>query len=159
MNPKSIRRLLIAVFSVAAAVFSFGLSSAAQAATVSNVDTPISFTSLSPCTSELIAFSGVEHDTLNMTFDNSGGVHVELHINFQNVSGTGLSSGTTYQLPSTLNQTYNAQPGLVETTTFTEPLIAPGPGNNLFLHETAHITVNPDGTVTSSFDNSTVTCQ
>ena len=38
-------------------------------------------------------------------------------------------------------------------------LIGPGPGNNLFVHETFHITVNADGDVTVVHDSGSVDCK
>jgi hypothetical protein len=38
-------------------------------------------------------------------------------------------------------------------------MIGQGPGNNFSVHETEHITVLPDFTVTVFFDNFSVTCK
>jgi hypothetical protein len=37
-------------------------------------------------------------------------------------------------------------------------MTAPGPGNNLRVHELVHVTTNTNGDVTAAVDNTTVDC-
>jgi hypothetical protein len=125
-----------------------------------NQDIPISFVDFSPCTGELISFSGTIHVVERETVDGSGGIQIGIHENYQGVTGVGLTTGTVYHAPGVLNQQLNFTNGAT-TQTFTEDVryIAPGRDNNLLVHYNQHITINPDGTVTAFVDNVRITCQ
>src|SRR2546422_11625289 len=65
---------------------------------------PIVGTFPNPCTGELIAFTGAVHVLIGQFIDGIGGLELTLHSNFQGVTGTGLMTAATYQIPSEWRQ-------------------------------------------------------
>ena len=133
-------------------------TTAARAATVFNVTFPISFPATNPCNGEMITFSGNEHDAFHLTFDGSGGVHIVFHANFQDVTGVG-SFGNKYQLPADANDSFNAKVAQEENVTLSELVVSQGSAPNFVVKFDFHTTINPDGTVTSYFNNFTTACR
>jgi hypothetical protein len=172
MNSKSIlfggwRRLILLTFPLLTVVFSlmFMTTVQASASTVTTSTTfPISLTVFVPCaaggTGENVALSGNLHDLFTVTFDGNGGFHLYASDNPQGVSGVGLTTGNKYQ--GTGITLFDAQGTAGGTSVFTFVnnfrIIGSGPGNNLLVHENFHVTVNPDGTVTSFHDDFSITC-
>jgi hypothetical protein len=58
----------------------------------------------SPCTGELIAFAGQMHVLVGQFIDGTGALELTLESNFQGITGTGLMTGTPYQIPSSSQQ-------------------------------------------------------
>ena len=111
---------------------------------------------------EYVALSGSLHDLFHVTLDGAGGFHLDVQDNAQAVSGVGLTSGVKYQGTGVTRFDENFTAGRTSVFTFVNPyfrIIGQGPGNNLLVHENLHVTVNPDGTVTSFHDNFSLTCQ
>ena len=132
----------------------------ARAAVFIQQDIPISITGFDSCTGEDILVSGTAHEVGAATLDNAGGAHIVAHVNFQDVSGVGLTSGTVYHATAATTIEADLTNGAQEATmTVDERFVAPGGNNNLFLHATLHTTINADGTVTSVVDNVTTGCQ
>jgi hypothetical protein len=136
---------------------------AAATTVTTSTDSPISL--VVPCAmqgaGEAVTLSGSLHDLFHVTFDGAGGLHLDVHENPQGVSGVGLTSGVKYQGTGGTRFDANGTAGstLVVTVVNNLRVIGQGPGNNLLVHENLHVTVNPDGTVTSSHDNVSTTCQ
>src|SRR5437879_4134204 len=65
---------------------------------------PLVGTFPNPCTGELIAFTGDVHVLIGQFIDGTGALELTLHSNFQGVTGTGLMTGATYQIPSDSRQ-------------------------------------------------------
>lgn len=150
--------LLIAIFGVLVAF----AASRVYAATITNdQDVPISGSVPNPCTGNIDTFSGTEHLHESETFSPSGTVHADalLHI-----SGLKLQDATVGQCSGqasdfeSINTTTSSLP-LTETAHMTIQFECSGPANNFSVDEQAHITINPDGTVTVSFDNFDIVCQ
>ena len=152
------RWLFIAFPPLAAILFALALVMPALAATVINIDIPLSGTVFNPCNGENVAVSGNEHDTFELTFDGHGGVHVVFTGNLEGVTGVG-DQGNTYQIPGAFHDQYNARVGFEETFTETFQIVSHGSAPNFTFHEDAHITVNPNGTVTEFHDHFSTTCQ
>jgi hypothetical protein len=137
-------------------------SFAAAALTISQ-DFPIDLFAFVPCAAggagELVELTGQLHDLFHITQNNAGGVVVRILDNPQGVSGVGLTTGTKYQGTGGTQQTFTAAVG--ETNTFVNNfrVVGQGPNNNFVVHETAHLTVNANGTVTASVDNLTIDCK
>ena len=111
---------------------------------------------------EDVLVSGTLHIVSNFNIDNSGGVHGKIHFQPQEATGLGLITGDTYQATGVTQQTMNVNAGgLPFTATFVNNfrLIAPGPGNNLQVHQTIHTTINENGVLTADVDNSSVECR
>jgi len=138
----------------------------ASASTVTtSTEFPISLTVFIPCaaggTGEFVALSGDLHDLFHVTFDGNGGFHLDAQDNPQGVSGVGLTTGDKYQGTGVTRFDFNGTAGgtIVYTAVNNFRIIGSGPGNNFLVHDNFHITVNPNGTVTSSHDNFSVTCK
>jgi hypothetical protein len=108
---------------------------------------------------ELVDLSGTLHVLLHTTLDGSGGFHAKTHFQPQGVVGVGLTTGDIYQGTGATQNHLNGSVG--EESTFVDNfrLIGPGPGNNLLLHETVHVTVNANGVVTALVSNFSVECR
>jgi len=150
--------LLIAVFGV---LFAFAASRVYAATVVNDQNIPISGSVSNPCTGNTDTFTGTEHLHESETFSPSGTVHLDalLHI-----SDLKLQDPTAGQCSGQASESES-----IDTTTSSLPFTATahlktqfecsGPGNNFSLDEQVHITINPDGTVTVSFDNFDIVCQ
>ncbi len=136
------------------------LSLRAFAATVFNGSIPISATVQNPCNGETVTFSGTAHELLNETFDNSGGSHLSANINIH-LAGTGSPSGDAYvgNAEESLNENFNSGGTITATHPISEEIISQGSAPNFLLKGLMHITVNPDGTVTSFVDTFTTECK
>lgn len=108
---------------------------------------------------EFVELTGNLHDLFSVTLDSGGGVHVSLLDNPQGVSGYGMITGAKYQATGETRDGFNSVVGFEETYVNNFKIIGQGPGNNFLIHENFHITVNPDGTVTSYHDNYSVECK
>ena len=158
-NTHSWRRLLFIAFPpLAAVLFAFTLTLPALAATVFNVTVPVNLTIGTCNDGEVVTISGLVHEIFLLTFDGSGGVHVDFHENFEDVTGVG-SLGNTYHAPVAENSSFNAVVGHESTITVSELFVSQGSAPNFSLKENVHITVNPDGTVTSFDSDFTTQCQ
>jgi hypothetical protein len=150
---------LVAVLGFAA------LSSAGGGATSTTTNSvfPIALVVFVSCANggagEDVALTGNLHDLFHVTLDGTGGFHLRALDNPQGVAGTGLTTGDKYQGTGVTQFTLNGKVGLTETFVDNFRIIGQGPGNNFLVHENFHVTVNPNGTVTSLHDNFTVECK
>jgi hypothetical protein len=156
-NRYSWRRWLFIAFPLLAVAIFFAVRVQAQADTIYNQTVPVSFTATN-CNGENVALSGNEHDTFHETFDGSGGVYVDFHANLQDVTGVG-DQGNTYHAPDALHNQYNIKVGYEQTVTVSQLFVSQGSAPNFVLKFDVHITVNPDGTVTSFHDNFSTECR
>lgn len=137
----------------------------AHAAVVTNSSTPILLEVFVPCADggagELIEVSGFLHTQTSLTTDKNGGVHVSQQFNPQGVTGVGLTTGDKYNGVGVTRTSMSTTASGVSVFTFLNrfDMIGQGPGNNFSVHETEHLTVLPDGTITVSFDTFTTTCK
>ena len=137
----------------------------AYAAVVTNSSTPITLTVFVPCANggagEFIEVSGFLHVLSSLTVDKNGGFHVSEQFNPQGVTGFGLTTGDKYNAIGLTREDFSTTSSGVVQVTFINrfDMVGQGPGNNFSVHETAHTTVLPDGTVTVSFDNFSATCK
>jgi hypothetical protein len=108
---------------------------------------------------EFLDFSGTLHILALTTLDNSGGAHVKLQFQPQGVIATGQTTGDIWH-GTGLTIAFVANTHVGSETSFVNNfrLIGPGSTVNFIVHEVMHITVNPDGTVTASFDNFSTSC-
>jgi hypothetical protein len=141
-----------------------GVNSLAKASTfTSNVSFPIDLLFLVPCAAggagENVHVTGEIHDLFHTTLDGRGGFHLEFHQNAQGVRGIGLTTGDKYQVTGAAPLSFNGQVGFEQTFVSNLHFIGKGSASNFLLHQTLHITVNANGTVTAFFDNSRVECK
>ena len=150
--------LLIAVFGVLTA---FAASRVYAATVVSDQDIPISGTVGNACTGNTDTFTGTEHEHASATLSPSGTVHVDILLHTSSLklqdATVGQCSGQASESES-INTTTSALP-VTETIHLATQFECPGAANNFSADEQAHVTVNPDGTVTVLFDNIDIVCQ
>jgi hypothetical protein len=108
-----------------------------------------------------VTFSGTLHVTNTLTTDADGGTHLKTHLNYQDVTGTGVPSGVTYNVRTVRNEVTNDNDGpQYETTVIsTTRLIAHGPALDFYLRTVIHITVNANGETTSTVQEVSFECR
>jgi hypothetical protein len=110
---------------------------------------------------ENVDLSGPLHTLISFT-TNGSNVSGYFHFQPQGISGTGETTGAKYSATGVTRQSFksslqNGQANLTFVNNFR--MIGQGPGNNFLVHETLHITVNADGTLTVLHDNFTTDCK
>jgi hypothetical protein len=137
----------------------------ANAAVQENDTTTISLTVFVPCAAggagENVDLSGPLHTLISATI-NGNNVSGYFHFQPQGISGTGESTGDKYNATGVTSESFktslqNGQANLTFVNNFR--IIGQGPGNNYLVHETLHLTINANGTVTVSHDNFTIDCK
>jgi hypothetical protein len=130
-----------------------------------NDKTDINLTVFIPCaaggTGEIVDLSGPLHTLISSSI-NGNNVSGKFHFQPQGISGTGETTGDKYQATGVTQETFktslqNGQSNLTFVNNFR--IIGQGPGNNFLVHETMHITINADGTLTVFHDNFSVDCK
>jgi opacity protein-like surface antigen len=147
-----------------AALLAILVMPAAAAVEVNNT-TDISISVFIPCAAggagETVDLSGPLHTLVSVTINNNN-VSGYTHFQPQGITGTGETTGLKYQATGVTRESFSQslQNG-VATLTYVNNfrIIGQGPGNNYLIHETMHVTINADGTVTVSFDNFSASCR
>jgi hypothetical protein len=136
-----------------------------EAAVEVNESQDISLVVFVPCAAggagEIVDLSGPLHSLISFTI-NGNNVSGVMHFQPQGISGTGETTGAKYQATGVTSTSFKGsfQNGQFNTTFVNRfDIIGQGPGNNFRVKETAHITINADGTVTVFFDNFSVQCK
>ena len=109
---------------------------------------------------ELIDLSGTLHVQTHVTIDSAGGVHYEEHFQPQNLVGAGMTTGNIYHGVGITRDDFHIKPdGYPYQFSFENNfyMIGTGSAPTLKVHETVHVTINADGTVTTSVDNLRIT--
>jgi type 1 fimbria pilin len=150
------RSLSIVILALAALC----LSAPAFAANSGQLEVQFSGTITNPCNGETVAFGGTVHIDSTVTI-NGNTAHLTSHANPQGVTGVGETTSAKYQANGVTRQ--DLQGSLVNGSVnfaFINRFDFMGRGSvpNFSVHETAHITVNANGTITASFDNFSATC-
>lgn len=122
---------------------------------------PVAITVFIPCAADTVLLTGNLHILMTITSDSNGGFHFSSLFNPQGISGIGSPSGAKYQ--GTGETRFDTQTSGPPPFNFTFVnnfnIIGQGPGNNFLVHENVHITVNADGTLTTSIDNFSFSCR
>jgi hypothetical protein len=110
---------------------------------------------------EIVEFSGPLHILIVSNINNQR-VSGLTHFQPQGVHGTGQSTGKAYNATGVTQEHFSGT--LVNgqyTATFVNNyrLIGQGPGNNLLIHQTVHVTFNSNGDATASVDHTTFECK
>ena len=148
-------------------IFALGLLSLmvqpAQAAVTTNIEVPVNIPVFIPCAAggagELVVLSGDLHVLLRFAVDQKGGIYAASHFQPQGISGIGQTTGDKYQGTGVTQFEFNAKRGVEETFINNFRIIGQGSGNNLLVHETFHITINANGSVTAFLDNFSIDCR
>ena len=136
----------------------------ANAAVQVNESDPILLSVFVPCAAggagEVVDLSGDLHTLITLTI-NGNNFSSKEHFQPQGVTGTGETTGLKYQATGVTQSTTT---GSFVNGSFNQTfinrfdIIGQGPGNNFRVRETAHVTINANGTVTVFFDNFVVEC-
>ena len=113
-----------------------------------------------PCTGEIVHLEGILHSTYHAIVDDNGGFHVKYHANPQGVSGVGLFNEGKYRATGVTQgmTTFHENGGMTHTYVNNFRIISKGSEENYMIHVNSHMTINPDGTITSFHDNVRITC-
>src|SRR5437867_1386264 len=156
------KNIKIMMFLVAALAI---LTGPANAAIQVNKSQQITLSVFVPCAArgagEIVDLSGPLHVLITSTI-NGNNVSGRFQFQPQGISGNGETTGLSYQATGLTAENFTAsQQNGVFTLTFINrfDIIGQGPNNNFTVQETAHITINADGTVTVNFDNFSVECR
>lgn len=115
---------------------------------------PLHFIRSNECTGEDVEITGVIHFVSLTQPDGS----VIGHFNYQNVTGTGLTSGAVYRV-STIDQLHLSAPFPSSTYSVRSfRMIAPGPADDLLVNALTLITVTATGDVSVSIEELTTRC-
>src|SRR5262245_12993623 len=156
------RRGLISVCLTAALVmFGLGLPTPTRAEVLTNTSVPFAVAVLIPCVPEVVVLTGELHILTAQVVDSDGGIHIKTHFQPQGISGVGPVTGAKYQGTGVTQEHINihSSPAIEDTFVNNFRMIGQGPGNNLLVHTTFHVTVNADGVVTAQVLNTSTDCQ
>ena len=150
--------MTLLTLSLAAVAFSQAL------AITTNDFVPFSQPILVPCANggagEIVLVEGILHIQEHITI-NDNRATIKTFAGPQGASGVGLTTGDTYRAVGNTQET-DTIPVIGGATEFTFinnfRLIGSGPGNNLQVHQTIHVTIDANGTVTTVVDNTSVEC-
>ncbi len=125
----------------------------AQATTVTtNLEMPVNETLLD-CNGQSVILSGTMHMVVSFTTDATGGTHVVIHTNYQDVTGSSPTNPLiSYRGVNSSNQSFNSSVPQSEFTTIENVLlVSSGPTDNLRIKVSMHITINANGEATAVF--------
>ena len=156
-------KILILAVSLALIIALGVVQAQAKATTFTqNVTVPIDLLVFVPCaaqgTGEFVQMSGPLHILFTTTIDDRGGFHSKFHNQPQGVSGTGLTTGARYNATGVTQGNFNGKVGYETTFVNNFKIVGQGPGNNFMIHETFHVTVNANGTLTAFVDQTSIVC-
>jgi len=158
---RSRRRLISVCLTAALVMFGLGLPTPTRAEVIINAQVPFAMAVLIPCVPEDVVLTGELHILITQQEDSNGGLHVKTHFQPQGISGEGAVTGAKYQGTGVTQEHFNIHPGPQIEDTFVDNfrIIGQGPGNNLLVHTTIHVTVNADGVVTANVSNDSAECR
>ena len=155
--------ILVVVPILMAFTFSFLQAFAAGRSQVTNISftAPLTTTFYNSCGDENVQVTGTFHVRLQQTTTPSERTHTVTQSNFSGVSGVGLTSGKTYQVPSVGNAIFNGDIDQVQVTSANHifRLIGQGPENNLNVHGVLHMTWNANDELVVSFNTVETECR
>ncbi len=154
--------ILLTVFMLMVVLLGPTSAQAAAATYTASQDFPIDLFVYIPCANgglgEYVILTGTLHDLYHYTFDDLGGVHFTYLDNPQGISGLGWDTGAKYQGTGVTRGDFSYRIGYEESFINNFRMIGQGPGNNFQVHETYHVTINANGTMTVYVDNFSVEC-
>ena len=146
------------VLVILAVLAGFAVVAGAEAATTVEQDT---FDATFPlCNGDLIHVSGPLLVASTETSTPSGGLVIAIHFQPQGVTGVDLTTGTIFHATGLTRDLIVFSPpgGITETFVNQFHIQATGGEQSYIITELFHITISPDGTVRSFFDNFSATC-
>ena len=118
------------------------------------------FTFFNTCTGEFVSGVVSFKTTVHETIDASGGYHFHLH-DVYNGRAVGETSGIQYVGPQTDHESFHVSSNgaLEDTFTLNFRFISKGSADNILTHILFHVTITPNGVVTSEIANITEVCR
>ena len=155
LNLKKILRFLISTFGGLAITLAFfhPAGAASDLGATSRRETFV-FERSAECTGEMVLISGTIHFVSQTQADGS----VMGHFNYQKVTGLGLTSGTLYRVSAVDHVRLSAPFPSSINSVQSFHLISLGSDSNLLVTILFHITVNANGEVTVTLDDSHAQC-
>lgn len=148
-----------------AAILAAAASGPARGEVVINESPEINVAAFVSCANggagEIVSLAGPLHTLVTYTV-NDNHVSGKTHFQPQGLSGTGLTTGDSYQGVGVTQSEFS---GSLENGELTQTyvnnfrIIGHGPGNNYTLHENYHLTINANGEVSSFHDNFSADCK
>jgi hypothetical protein len=154
MLPLMLMSLLLASFALPTSV-----KAQAESTTTKFSDSfPFSF--FNDCTGEFVSGIVNVKTTIHETIDANGGFHFHIHDVF-NGRAVGETSGVKYVGPQTDHESFHASSSgaLEDTFTLNFRFISQGKADNIQTHVLFHITITPNGDVTSEIENIREVCR
>jgi hypothetical protein len=113
------------------------------------------------CVGEPVDFKGTITMVAHETDDPTGGVHVGMTFIAVDTSAVGENTGTVYRSPGQFQTKFNVSgpPPLEFTNFFNIGLISPGSGPNFTLRDRFHVTINANGDINVTVDESSAVCK
>ena len=121
---------------------------------------PFALTAPHPCQpGTIVTLTGTLHFEFKTHFDSAGGLHVKLHANPQDVTGSD-TNGVTYHAHGATNQSILIKANAADENTFVNTINVRGSekDTSFVIHEVVHITVNANGEVTAVVVKSDLKC-
>jgi len=146
----------------ALALFTVPANAAKQVNDVSDINLTVFVPCAAGGAGEIVDLSGPLHTLITFTI-NGNNVSGTSHFQPQGIVGTGETTGDKYQATGVTKD--SSFKGSFQNGQFTQTfvnnfrIIGSGSGNNLLVHEVAHITINANGTVTVFHDNFSIDCK
>ena len=141
-------------------------TSAASALTITTNDfVPFAQVAFVPCANggagEQVLISGTLHIEQHITI-NGNRATIKSHFQPQGAGGVGLTTGDNYNATGVTQEvdTVALTGGATEFTFVNNfKIIGQGANNNLLVHQLVHVTINANGDVTNTVDNTSAECQ
>ena len=126
---------------------------------------PFALVTFVPCANggagENVLVQGTLHLQDHITINNNR-ANIKTHAQPQGASGVGLTTGDTYNATG-VTQEQDSLPlinGAFEFTFVNNfKIIGQGPDNNLLVHQNVHVTITPNGVVTTVVDHQSIECR
>ena len=131
-----------------------------KAAVVVNQRTHLIAELVNACTDEVIPLTGTIHEVISVTETGTGVFHLVIHSNWHAV-GTSPTTGVSFVFNDLAVSVFpDFENNFFEgTDEFTSKFVTKGGGPNAVLRFKYHLTLNANGTVTSSFEDFSITCK
>lgn len=150
-------------YAALSAVLLVWAATAAYAGKIFNIESPFAFSTIDPCTSDLINVQGTFHVHLDVTESKNGGFHAVFLSNLQNPTAFDTVTGQTCTLQEQnqfIGGVTNQTPGGATEfmTELTTRVVCPGPSNNDVIHAIFHLTIDAQGNPTAVISDFKMTC-
>jgi hypothetical protein len=115
-------------------------------------------TVLTACNGETVHVTGTANCLEHTTVSADGHFVFDAHMNYQGVTGVGLTTGAQYRVQTVDDLMLIGPVPFIITSVLSVQLIGQGSVPNLTMHATFHLVVNPNGTSVFTVDNFTGGC-